>query len=82
MVLSHNNKVVIVGETDMMYDNKTYSFHGTLYTKVKVFHEDWFISTFHGEAAFSCALFTANPSEAVADIIPEHGVTASPLVSI
>ena len=82
VVLSHNNKVVIVGETEMMYNNKTYSFHGISYTKVKVFHEDWFISTFHGEAGFSCALFTVNPSEAVAEIIPEHGVTANQLVRV
>ena len=56
-VLSHDNKVVIPGDTRVMYDNKTYSFHGKLYAEVKVFHEDWFICTYQGVEESKCAVF-------------------------
>ena len=57
VVLSHDNKIVIPGETGMMYDNKTYSFHGKLFVEVKVFHEDWFLYTYYGADILRCVLF-------------------------
>ena len=47
-VLSHDdNKVVIPGDSEVMYENKAYRFHGGLNTEVRVFHGSWCICTYH-----------------------------------